>query len=272
MPNRAYLSACLTFKDSALYLAEWLAFHSIQGVEHFYLYNNESSDHWQPIVEPYVRRGLATVIDFPGKAVQLPMYQHCLRNYGPRTRWLTFNDDDEFLFPVEEVPLSQVLARYERYAGVAVPWMLYGSSGHQTRPPGLVVRNYVRRMSYPDRHVKCIVNPAKVIHPIASAHLFHCVPGECVVDENEKPLNEALHPYPQAKILRINHYLTKSIEEMEERRGRKITVDTGKVSALPITQWRQLEADRWNEVEDWIAARYADQVEASLRELSAPFG
>lgn len=41
---RFALAVCAIFKDEAAYLREWLDFHLLMGVEHFYLYDNGSSD------------------------------------------------------------------------------------------------------------------------------------------------------------------------------------------------------------------------------------
>lgn len=261
MSARVYLSACLCFKDSASYLAEWLAFYELMGVERFFLYNNESADDFEPVIAPYLARGSVRV-DFPGRGVQRQMYDHCLKEFGGATRWLLFCDDDEFFFPVAEIPLVQALARYERHAGVAAAWMLYGSSGHQHRPPGLVLKNYTRRMGYPDRHVKCAVDPSRIVRSVTIGHQFECVPGEVIVDENEKPMTELYHPWPTAQILRINHYLTKSIDEMVARRSR-VQADTGAVSALGLEEWRRLERT-WDVLEDPIAVRYAPRVEQAM--------
>ena len=38
------VSICAIFKNEAKYLREWIEFHKIVGVEHFYLYNNFSTD------------------------------------------------------------------------------------------------------------------------------------------------------------------------------------------------------------------------------------
>src|SRR5687768_11286305 len=141
MPARHYLSACLCFMDAATYLAEWLAFYSALGVEHFFLYDNVSSDAYEAVTAPYVSSGRATLLTFPGRGVQHAMYSHCLRTFGDATRWMMFCDDDEFLFPAEDVGLPGALERYEEFAGVAVAWHLYGSSGHWARPRGLVIEN-----------------------------------------------------------------------------------------------------------------------------------
>ena len=269
MSFRNHLSACLCFRNTASYLAEWLAFYSALGVDHFYLYNNESSDDYTAIVAPYIAAGNATLIDFRGDGIQHAVYSDCLRRCAGRTRWLMFCDDDEFLFPVENISLPAALERYERFAGVAVSWMLYGSSGHWTRPRGLVIENYAMRAAAPDQHVKCIVDPARIVRPLVVGHQFECVPGQVVVDEKGEPMTGPLHPRPSADLLRINHYLTKSRTEMIERR-RGIQVNTGKVSPLSIEQWCALEAT-WNQIRDPIAARYGDRVRKAARQLD-PIG
>ena len=62
---RYEMAACLRFKDVARYLPEWLEFHSMVGVEHFYLYNNNSTDNYQEALAPYVRDGLVTLHEWP---------------------------------------------------------------------------------------------------------------------------------------------------------------------------------------------------------------
>lgn len=256
-----YLSACLCFQNAGTYLGEWLAFYVSLGVEHFYLYNNDSTDGFFEIVGPYVAAGAATLITYSGRGVQQEIYTHCLRTVGARTRWLMFCDDDEFCFPVRDISLPEALCPYEAFAGVAAAWMLYGSSGHWTRPRGLVIENYSMRSSAPDHHVKCIVDPKRIARPLVIGHQFECVAGHAVVDENGDVMNGPLHPRPVANVFRINHYLTKSRIEMQQRR-RRIQANTGRVSPLSIDEWIGLEVT-WNQVRDPIAARYADRVRAA---------
>lgn len=40
------LAVCAIFKNEARYLAEWVTFHRLMGVQHFSLYNNGSADDW----------------------------------------------------------------------------------------------------------------------------------------------------------------------------------------------------------------------------------
>ena len=57
----AYLSICAVYRDEAPYLREWVAFHSLVGVERFYLYNNRSDDGHREALAPYVEDGSVTI-------------------------------------------------------------------------------------------------------------------------------------------------------------------------------------------------------------------
>lgn len=51
------LSVCSIFKNEAPYLREWIEYHLIVGIEHFYLYNNNSEDNFEEVLRPYIEKG-----------------------------------------------------------------------------------------------------------------------------------------------------------------------------------------------------------------------
>ena len=63
--SQAYLSACTIYRDAAPYLAEWVEFHRLVGVERFFLYDNGSSDDHRDVLAPYVDEGSVVVHDWP---------------------------------------------------------------------------------------------------------------------------------------------------------------------------------------------------------------
>lgn len=252
-----YLTACLIFRDAASYLEEWLRFHLLVGVEHFYLYDNDSSDDYLSVLRPFCAEGKVTLTRWPGPMRQLKAYAHCLQQNRNATVWIAYLDDDEFLFPTQDDTLPAALSAYERHAGVAVCWLLFGSDGHRTRPTGLVTRSYRRRGDWVDQHVKCIVNPAKVSAPAVLAHSFHCLPGEVIVDENHRPMTGPFSAQPSAEIFCLNHYLIKSHDEMVARRTRR-TADAPR-SAHSIEKWERFDSF-YNTVEDLRIQRFAAQL------------
>ena len=119
------LSICAIFKNEARYLREWIEFHRIVGVEHFYLYNNNSTDGYLTEIENYIKEGIVDLFQWEMYPGQVQAYMDCIQNKAS-TKWLAFIDIDEFLFPVEHDGLLEVLEEYDEpdRAAVCVFWEL----------------------------------------------------------------------------------------------------------------------------------------------------
>ena len=63
-PYKYQLALCAIFKNEAPYLKEWIEFHKLVGVEHFYLYNNESDDNYLEVLKPYLETNQVDLIDW----------------------------------------------------------------------------------------------------------------------------------------------------------------------------------------------------------------
>lgn len=96
------VSVCAIFKNEAPYLKEWIEFNHIVGVDHFFLYNNNSEDNYEEVVEPYVKSGLVTLVQWPKNQAQMECYNDCISKYSKMTQWLGFIDIDEFVIPIEK--------------------------------------------------------------------------------------------------------------------------------------------------------------------------
>src|SRR6187431_1294722 len=53
---------CGIFKNEAKFLDEWIQFHLVVGIDHFYLYNNNSDDNYYEILKPYIEKGFVDLI------------------------------------------------------------------------------------------------------------------------------------------------------------------------------------------------------------------
>ncbi|MEY4299166.1 MAG: hypothetical protein RIR25_402, partial [Verrucomicrobiota bacterium] len=141
---RYELTACTMFRNEAPFLDEWLTFHHGVGVEHFYLYNNLSSDNFREVLDPWIREGLVTLFDWTVAGGQVNAFNNCIRRFRMQARWIAFLDADEFLFSPETQDLRSILPRYEGFPAIFVYWILFGSGGHRQRPTGSVIENYTR--------------------------------------------------------------------------------------------------------------------------------
>ena len=137
------LSVAAIFKDEARFLGEWLHFHSGVGVDHFFLYDDDSSDDFHAVLDPWIAAGKVTLINGRGRN-QVSAYNDCIDRFAGMSRWIAFIDLDEFLFSPKSRDLKQALSRYRDLPAIFVHWVLYGSSGHVSRPSGYVIDSYTR--------------------------------------------------------------------------------------------------------------------------------
>lgn len=224
IPNPAYLSVCAIYRNEAVYLPEWLEFHRLVGVEHFFLYDNSSEDNHLEVLAPYLEEGIVTLHDWPAIDGQLPAYDDCMRWHRHDSRWIAFIDVDEFLFSPTGQPVAELLPEYEAWPAVAVTWKNFGHAGHRTRPSGLVIENYrgPLPMDHLTTNVKCIVDPKRASRFISSHHLVY--PYLTAVDENRYPVHGAKAIPGSSERLRLNHYFYKSHEEYVAKCERWIAV------------------------------------------------
>ena len=207
-----YLSACCIIKDEDPFLAEWLAYHSLIGVEHFYIYDNQSASpaRKHPAVKKYLAAGRATVMEITGKQMQLKVYDHCVQEFGKDNFWIAFIDLDDFICLQDQghglTDLRPLLAEYEEFAGLGLSWQPFTSGGFISSPPGLVIANYTNipaRANRDNCHIKSIMRP-----PLAgaakNAHTFLTRPGAAVVNEQRRPIPQGW-PFSQPSYRRGGH-------------------------------------------------------------------
>ncbi len=250
--RKGYLSVAAIAKNEASYLVEWLEFHRLVGVEHVYLYDNGSTDQTRAVLAPYISSGFVTLMPWTSfDASVVPQYQayaHCLSNFGPLWRWMLFIDIDEFVFPMQADSLHEVLPAYDDLPAVTLHWHMFGCSGHKTRPDGFVIENYTRRACIPSSvddpdlsKWKTIVDPTSV-KGVISPHMFLLTDGrKGAFDENRQWVDKSERANEASRILRLNHYFTKSEEELAAKIAR------GSACRLP--------AD--TRAKDWAAVRAA---------------
>jgi hypothetical protein len=220
---------CAIIKNERFeYLREWLLYHALVGVDHFFLYDNESDC---SVAEDVERMGLGPmvdVVDWPGTKVQLAAYGHCLQNRGGSTTWMAFVDLDEFIVPNRHDSLQLLLSDYMDHAGLALNWAYFTTNGHDARPEGLQVENYTRRYLQDhrvNRHIKTIARP-EFVHGGSTPHDFIFAPGTHCVNTDHHPV---VGPYFPAcwDVAQVNHYIFRSREDYLDKlaRGRAHTVE-----------------------------------------------
>jgi len=255
------LAICAIFQNESPYLAEWLEFHAIVGVQHFFLYDHLSTDNPSIVLNPYLHRGDVTLIpwsyptlDHPEwDALQRRAYEDAVQRTQDKTRWLAFLDIDEFLFPVQEDNLVDFLRSYEGVSGVCVNWQMYGTSKMTTIPAGrLLIESLLLKAptDYDENRLfKSIVKPSDVLS-CKNPHLFTYRPGSFQVNPNGEPFVGSRAPYVAVDKVRVNHYWSKDeayFFKVKAPRRKK----WGEGAATMLTRIQSL-----NQVEDGAILRF----------------
>jgi hypothetical protein len=268
---RHYLSVCACLKNEADYLLEWLCFHTIVGVERFVIYDNESTDDTAAIVAEFNRAfpGSVELIPWPGQPGQATAFSDAITRLKGHSEWVAFLDGDEFLFGTEEDDLRTLLREYEDASELCIHWLIFGSSGYKTKPPGLCIDRFTRRaINHADhKQVKSIVRVNRVVKP-TSPHLFQ-VRG-AIVDELRRKVDPKCRgrlPTATHKLFRINHYITKSHEQFmaKGRRGRPVP-DSDPTKHRALNRFHLYD---FNEIEDLTIARFSVRVRAMMAEVAS---
>jgi glycosyltransferase involved in cell wall biosynthesis len=256
-------------KNEESYIAEWVLFHKAVGIRHFFVYDNGSTDRTQEILSGLLAKTELTVIPwvFGLKDVrndqllnsQVVAFAHAIRNFGSNFKWMAFIDTDEFLLPKTGRTVEEALKGANGFPNISLPWHMFGTSGHVQRPDGPVLLNYTMRAADPMSRLKnasnfkCIVDPCAVSE--VSVHHFKTAQyGDATSNDAGKIFSLKERKTPQFysnKFLQLNHYYTKSKEELEKKlsRGPASPASMQRYVTRVTIAVENIEKDQINDVE-----------------------
>lgn len=250
------VALCLRFRDEARFLEEWIEYYLAAGVDHFFLYNNFSVDNYEQVLEPYIKGGCVTLIDWPRKPASPAAEHDCIERTRGRFEWVGFIDADEFVVVRDARSIPEFLSEFGDVPAVALHWFYYGSNGHERRPCEWVIRSYKRRAAQPNQHFKVFVRPDQVTRN-RNSHNFYYRRARCAVREDGRRVYGSMARPPSAQQAWINHYYCKSLEDYLEKASRQSTLDqSGMKYASRIRARAGAVAAANNEVVDSSAADY----------------
>ena len=225
------LSIVTIMKGEAPYVKEWLDYHLLAGVDHFFIYDNDSTDNLKEILQPYIDAGIVTYIFYPGKVRQMESYIDAIKQFRFLSRYIAWIDADEFIFPKSKSTIIEVLdeifSANQNASGLAVNIHHYGSNGQDkadyTRG---VLERFTRRAGNdwtppipwrPDLKggsaaVKSIANPRRVKFFSQPHSPTYFDTGYAINEIGNLSQGYSSFPVSTEKIV-MNHYSVKSKEE-----------------------------------------------------------
>jgi len=230
-----YLSIVAIFKNESWILKEWLDHYIDEGVNQFFLIDNDSTDNYLEILQPYIDKKYITLFKDPTRFSQKAHYNKYILPIKNISEWFLVCDLDEFIYSRNEFnKISDYLKKLTPQIGnVFMPWKMYGSSGFIEHPKGGVVNNFIKRTLYGnDKNLSktiirsnCLVNFA--------VHIQQCDKRAYQITSDNKYLNNLIdNTYTsisedilKQSNLHLNHYQIQSVEFFQ-----KIKMTRGDVS------------------------------------------
>ena len=260
------LSVCSLFKNEAMHLKEWIEYHQMVGVDHFYLYDNGSKDRPRGVLAPYIKQGLVTLVNWPDRVVsrdseevdhwvlstQVPAYENANKYYAVNdSEWLVFLDVDEFIVPVNAGSVSEVLDNYPDCPGLELVSDYFDASNLAHPKKALTIAN-VELTQRPAQNIKKSVE--KMIFKPASNVSFSWPPYKCNFKGNQQAKRVS-----KAE-LRINKYVNRNQRELNFGKIKeKLRIDSRSLTDEETTELLEIGY----EIED--KERAIDRFEPGLR-------
>ena len=216
------IALCAIVRNEVRSIVEWLAHYKALGFDEFLIYDNESQDGTEAILQALDDAGEVTYLDWPhavGRWPQRRAYDHARK--GASADWLAFFDADEFLVLHEDASIGAFLKRFPAdVAAVAVNWVVFGSDGQARYRPQPVTERFGDALpggSSWNRVVKSIGRRAMLkgigIHQV-NPGAGRYVTASGAEAEFDGPMRTKAADTGMAT---LHHYMVKSLEEFEEK-------------------------------------------------------
>ena len=207
------LAVLAIFKNEAMVIDEWIQHYLKEGVQHFYLIDNGSTDNSRDKLHAYSSYVTLFADSEPSQMVKL--FNKYFMPQKQNVRWLAIVDFDEFLYARNGTLRDYVRTLKSNVGQVVTPFSFYGSSG-LLQQPAQIVPHFLHRWRHDRRspiETKGIVNCFRL--QSLGLH-FHITTGRNIgCDGIDVPVSSFITITPNLvdnAALQLNHYVVQSWE------------------------------------------------------------
>ncbi|MEM9032661.1 MAG: glycosyltransferase family 2 protein [Pseudomonadota bacterium] len=282
---RPTILAITTMRNEGPFILEWIAHHLALGVSDFLVFTNDCDDGTDTLLEALTKGGAVTHIrqelDPDAGSVQWQALKRAAEHERYlKATWAMAIDCDEFVVLKSRFNDLPALTEATRADAIALPWRLFGSSGHLRFADDPVTERFLRAIPeyvvFPAAarffktlfRVEAFERPG-VHRPKAATYQQRWVdgsaralPADFAGKSGQIMLPPVEDPYG---VVQLNHYSLRSAEDFLVKRRRGLPNRRGK--ALDVSYWAERN---FNLVDERSAQRHqaARRVEAArLRAL-----
>ncbi|XP_050234028.1 glycosyltransferase family 92 protein RCOM_0530710-like [Mercurialis annua] len=252
---------CTMSRNQGRFLKEWVMYHARIGVQRWFVYDNNSEDDIDSVVESLIDANYKISRHiWPWVKTQEAGFAHCALRARSVCEWVGFIDVDEFLhlptgLNLQDAIRNQSESNGNNVAELRIPCHSFGPSGLKHVPVQGVSVGYTCRMTVPERH-KSIVKPEALNSTLINVvHHFHLRDGFRYVNADRG-------------ILAINHYKYQVWEVFKEKFYRRVATyvvdwqneqNVGSRDRAPGLGTRAVEPADWS-------SRFCEVTDTGLRD------
>lgn len=179
------LGCILIVKNEALIIDEFFKHYIWQGVDHFYVIDNGSTDCTKDIIARYPTSYYYLVERFQ----QHKHYNTVFAEMKNECKWLIICDCDEYIYNRERgrTIKDYVLSlNHTQISNITLNWKMFGSSGFETQPKH-IRKSFIQRAHNHDINVKQIISTC--LTKSVSIHEHQHIIKNPILNPNQLALN-----------------------------------------------------------------------------------
>ncbi|MFQ6630856.1 hypothetical protein Gotur_008519 [Gossypium turneri] len=245
---------CTMARNQARFLKEWVIYHALIGVQRWYIYDNNSDDDTDQVIESLFNAGynISRHI-WPWIKTQEGGFSHCALRAKGSCEWIGFIDVDEFLHLPSGLFLHDVISNLTStitsfgnisIGEIRVSCYSFGPSGLKRIPKQGVMVGYTCRLVVPERH-KSIVKPEALNSTLINiVHHFHLRDDFRFIDVDRR-------------MMVVNHYKYQVWEVFKQKFYRRV--------ATYVADWKDEQNVRSKDRAPGLGTRAVEPVDWSSR-------
>jgi hypothetical protein len=241
------LSVLAMFKNESTIIQDWIEHYLAEGVEHFYLIDNGSTDNTLEKIPRYT--DYVTLVKDPRRleygTQSVLFHERYLHMIKSETEWLIICDVDEYIYARNKcVQIMDVLKKLPlKVSKIWLPWKCFGSNGHKTRR-----RDILKQLEYGK-----VICRTKYLIKIASAgHMVELTRYNAyyLCNGNVLDLNKCKNSVFADSDLHLNHYQLMSEEYYKDVKCVRGGGESGHTTnKFTMPEFYRMD-ETFNEVED----------------------
>jgi hypothetical protein len=184
-------SLCLlaVAKNEEMVIDEWIRHYIWQGVDHFYIIDNGSTDNMKNVLTKYIKKGILSYFYNEERYQQVKLYNQIYKPYiKNKYDWLIICDVDEYIYYRGKKVLKDYINSLDqsKISNITLNWKMFGSNGHVTQPKSIRT-SFVTRKEELHKNVKSIINIS--VTPNVDIHNHIHTSGKGINNPKELALN-----------------------------------------------------------------------------------